>query len=592
MRGSPLVSLIKNYRWRSFFVRYFFLTFIPFLALFIAVSVILYINSADRIKSDMRAGARQTLSAVSYSAENVFQSMNAYCAGLRLSDDLSYVLALSDYSNLNFSQTVRTLQDNINDLIVGSNDYLLSVYIYCSRSGYVLSSTTLSPSSPLAGFDDTGWFLSGDSGVRIFRRRLGSDFSNKDVITFCKPYFYGNKVDGYFVANIDCARLERIYGTFTSEKSELLLLDSDKNVLLSAGKDYFTAKPILDSLVLPEAFGQPAAAKSGSGVVMASGLKSAALYVVYAYDTSLEQGALLSPLLFALMALALVLAAATVAFFLTTKFYGVILNILQIFQGSGRLPRAPGKDDELTFINNNILSVINRNKMIENELVRNVFTLNLAQAKALQSQLNPHFIYNTVYLISSLEMAEHKRETDVTTALGLLADILRAALDSGEILVPLEREIEYSRKYLAIENLKNRNKLLVDWDIVQETLPLYVLKLSLQPLLENAVSHGLMPLRGERRLRISAWKDDGQLVIRIHDNGNGIDPKTLGQIRASMNSLAMDRERHLGLHNTNQRLKLIFGEKYGCSIDSGEGGTDVTITMPALDGLQSINLKN
>ena len=587
MNNSAVVNLVKNYRWRSFFVRYFFLTFIPFLALFMATSIILYFNSANRIQKDAEINARQVLSSVRYSLDNTFQMVNADCSSLLLMyDEMHYILASTNSADLVFAQTVRTMQTNMK-AIIGGNDSLLSIYIYCSRSGYVVSSTTLSPSSPLPGFEDTGWFPqdAGDREIRIFRRKLGSGFSNKEVITICKPIFYGSNIDGYFVANIDSPKILQIFDASNTGMSEIYLLDPLKNILLSSGTGIASTRLDFKGLTFPAGAGIPAAVREGSVVTMVSGLTNASLYVVYAYDSSLGKEGMLSPIFFALMIFVLVLAAAAIAFFLTTKFYGVIFSILQIFQGSGRPPNTPGMDNELTFINNNILSVINRNKIIEDELVRNVFTLNLAQAKALQSQLNPHFIFNTIYLISSLEMAEHRRETAVTSALSLLADILRAALDGAEILVPLEREIEYSKKYLAIENLKYRNKLLVEWDIAPETLPLYVLKLSLQPLLENAVSHGLLPLKGERRLKITARAEDGQLFISIHDNGTGIDTKTLAQIKESMDRLALDREKHLGLHNTNQRLKLIFGEKYGCTIDSGRDGTEVTIVLPLLDSL-------
>jgi len=208
-----------------------------------------------------------------------------------------------------------------------------------------------------------------------------------------------------------------------------------------------------------------------------------------------------------------------------------------------------------------------------------------AQALSLQSQLNPHFLFNTLHIVSSIEMAEHKKDTPITIILSLLRDILSEALDTSETFITLEREIAFSQKYLQIINHKYENKILLELDIDHDAKKLFILKLSMQPLLENSVYHGLSGKSGERIIKLSAKKSGNDLKITVSDNGVGIPEETLSTISTKMEKTNIEHKENIGLANTNQRIKLIFGDSYGCKVYSDKNGATVEMLLPALESI-------
>jgi LytS/YehU family sensor histidine kinase len=194
-----------------------------------------------------------------------------------------------------------------------------------------------------------------------------------------------------------------------------------------------------------------------------------------------------------------------------------------------------------------------------------------AQLQALQRQLHPHFLFNTLHAISALV---HRDADKADEMIERLSDLLRLALDRVSVAeVPLEDEIEYVRAYLDIEAVHFGDRLAVRWRIDPRARDRLVPNLMLQPLVENAVRHGLEPLRLGGTLDIAASLDGDRLLVRIADNGCG--PKA--ELREGV-----------GLGNTRARLARLYGP--GGSLEvrprSG-GGTEVTIRMPARTALRA-----
>lgn len=189
-----------------------------------------------------------------------------------------------------------------------------------------------------------------------------------------------------------------------------------------------------------------------------------------------------------------------------------------------------------------------------------------ARLKALQMQLNPHFLFNTLHAISAL------MHTDIEAAdkmLVRLSDLLRYALNSSESQrVPLAQEISFLRRYLEIEETRFGERLKVKIDLSPETLDLLVPNLVLQPVVENAIRHGLEPHPHPGELRISAQATQGQLTLVVTDNGVGFQP-------------AEARE-GVGLSNTRSRLQQLYGAAHSFTLERRpEGGTVATIRFPA-----------
>lgn len=199
----------------------------------------------------------------------------------------------------------------------------------------------------------------------------------------------------------------------------------------------------------------------------------------------------------------------------------------------------------------------------------------------LASQINPHFLYNTLETIRMKAFTAGDRE--VANAIKLLGKAMRYVLDNtGRTLTTLDQEMEHVGNYLAIQKLRFGNKF--DSEIViapgVETDALYIMPLLLQPVVENAILHGLEEKEAGGILKIELYRQEEEFYIDVSDNGCGMEEEKLKLVRSNMESHE-ENSRSIGLYNINQRIRLYYGTDYGVRIHSGPGqGTMVQLVLP------------
>ncbi|MCM3042130.1 histidine kinase [Paenibacillus motobuensis] len=215
-----------------------------------------------------------------------------------------------------------------------------------------------------------------------------------------------------------------------------------------------------------------------------------------------------------------------------------------------------------------------------------------AELGMLQQQINPHFLYNTLEAINM--RARQYGATEVSTMVNSLAKIFRFTINTGSEVVALSDELEHARNYLTIQELRFQNKFIVRWELDDQAMKLPVLKFILQPIIENALQHGIEDLYGEGELLIRTKLSGLVLILTVQDNGIGMSEEELERVRQSLmlepEAAAEQRSRvrnstgrssGVGLINVYQRLRLYYGEPLKLSIESEEfQGTTVTINLP------------
>jgi two-component system sensor histidine kinase YesM len=177
--------------------------------------------------------------------------------------------------------------------------------------------------------------------------------------------------------------------------------------------------------------------------------------------------------------------------------------------------------------------------------------------------------------------------TSFTRIVTMLSDIIRNNLITTTYLTKFNNEILQAMKFMDIENLRNNGKFKVSWDIDPSLLHLRTVKSILQPVLENAVTHGLASSKNmPKSISVRAYKDSSgnRIIINVHDNGVGIDPIRIAELQRKFASPNIQEDMHIGLCNVNMRIRLICGESYGLSLQSTLGkGTNVIITLPIIE---------
>ena len=226
-------------------------------------------------------------------------------------------------------------------------------------------------------------------------------------------------------------------------------------------------------------------------------------------------------------------------------------------------------------------AIISTNKRLKESLEEMVQEFSGLQNTALQYQMNPHFLYNTLNLASVYLAKEVGPRHDAVTLIRKLSEILRYSLNSEDDLVPLQEELAYVKIYLEILEKRYRGNFEVSWQIPKELLGEMVLRMSIQPLVENAVYHGIQP-KGGGMITIGALREENNLKIWVVDDGVGMEPQEIDQLNELIRQEKL-HSKHIGLANIHRRLQLLFGARYGLVIASEKNsGVRVCMTFPAL----------
>lgn len=257
---------------------------------------------------------------------------------------------------------------------------------------------------------------------------------------------------------------------------------------------------------------------------------------------------------------------------------------------SGDLDIAPSisGSDEIAELHNDLIKMIGDMKELlqenyEHKLQQQKLLTkqNEAQFKMLASQINPHFLFNTLESIRMKAFVCGQRE--IATVIKLLGKSMRRLLELGDNPQPLESELNFVSNYLEIQKFRFGER--VDYSIdVQDGIDqkiLLVLPLLIQPIVENAFVHGLEQKEGNGKIDIIVSRQDQNVLVTVQDDGLGMDIAKLEELRRKINEAGGKAGKSIGLSNVNQRIKLYYGELYGIRVDSSEGkGTTVWILFP------------
>ena len=219
-------------------------------------------------------------------------------------------------------------------------------------------------------------------------------------------------------------------------------------------------------------------------------------------------------------------------------------------------------------------------RVLMQDIVREHEAKRKQEFDTLQSQINPHFLYNTLDII--VWMIENEQKAEAAQAVTALARFFRISLSRGKSIITLGDELEHVRSYLMIQHMRFKNKFSYEIRAEEGLLGLGSIKLMLQPLVENAIYHGMEFMDGDGEILVAAWKDGEELYVQVSDNGLGMTERQVERLFSDGPHTASPKGSGIGVKNVNERIKLYFGEEYGLSIESEpDEGTKVLLHLPA-----------
>lgn len=250
-------------------------------------------------------------------------------------------------------------------------------------------------------------------------------------------------------------------------------------------------------------------------------------------------------------------------------------------EGNLEAPVYMGGSYEIQHLGKSISNMAAQIRLLMKDIVSEHEAKRKQEFDTLQSQINPHFLYNTLDII--VWMIENEQKAEAVKAVTALARFFRISLSKGKSIITVRDELEHVRNYLMIQHMRFKNKFSYEIRAEEEVLELSSLKLMLQPLVENAIYHGMEFMDGDGEIILRAWKEDAELYFEVSDNGLGMTEEQVERLFSSSTHVASNRGSGIGVKNVNERIKLYFGEQYGLTIDSEpDEGTRVRIHLPAV----------
>lgn len=573
---------IRYFKFNSIFLRTFLfittLTVIPFIVL----SIMFYSNTLKNIREEI------TLEN-SYMFDN---SVNIIDRTLMEVDTLSSSLASNESTQLYTINNVSTDSFKTISRLAKTLPiiyrYIDSIYIYSEPTDTVIMDNN---SIPLSDLSDTDWInayraVTSPKGTIIPRSKNNV---YPQLITIIKPIYVADEKKGAIIMNINA---QSIYNSMLYQQYKdgrlFFLVNADNKIIISSELSYFNTYPDdigLNTLTIESNPKNSVYEINDKNYVVLSGDSTISDYkYISAYPLELYEHKLSTMKLQIIgILLLLMIIIFILAYVASVRSYSPLNEIISFLDNSQPPADSIEEEDknELMYIINSIQTHINDKTKMAEILEERMKLLRKSQYDMLQTQINPHFLYNTLETINWMAYNMSNSENPVSKSLINLASFFRNTLTSG-YFVSIENEIKYTKEYVNILALRYSDLFDIEWDIDESILSYTIIKICLQPIIENAVYHGIKQKNDKGLIKIKGLCDDNNIILIVSDDGIGIEKDALDELNKTLSETSFTNEKsHIGLSNVNQRIKIIFGDSYGIHVESTVGvGTDVYVTIP------------
>lgn len=285
-----------------------------------------------------------------------------------------------------------------------------------------------------------------------------------------------------------------------------------------------------------------------------------------------------------------IIAFALILILITFLSYYIPLSITHPIRKLGEVTDQVAKGDltvrsevrsgaEVSVLSDSLNTMIDKINELLEQVKKEQGRLRRAEFELLQSQINPHFLYNTLDTI--IWLAEAGEQKKVVDMVGSLSDFFRTSLNQGKDMVSVKEELHHSRSYLEIQQVRYQDILQYEIQVPEALFCYLIPKITIQPLVENALYHGIKNKRGVGKIIITGKRERDCFILSVKDNGAGMSSERLEAVREGMNQKSQTDKDIYALYNVNERIRLNFGQKYGLSIYSVLGeGTTVQVMLP------------
>lgn len=561
--------------------KYFLTTFLMLMgimtAFFLFFSLYSYRNTKNILQQEALSAGEYNIELARQNVENYLEDMRYIAATLDTSQMVQIFFSSENPQDL-ITNIHGSLQETLKTYVNGFPS-IDSIYLYSGRTGDIITSST---QESIRYFSDLNWmdhFSENPDKYTIFMRSKNDIFPY--LLCIMKQLRTGG-TDSAIVINIDLSRLASLNELEDNPYQKIYMVSDDGQIMYRSGQ-----RELFEPLeTVPELENFNPEIREGSSLCGTdrnpytfTQIKSETYpwhYICVTYLTEYSGQLSSSRAIFIALVFALFAAALLIALFFSLHSFRPIQNIIEFLNDPALSGQNHYSTQELKYIADKITSYIQTNQDLSRELEERLNTLNQTRILALQSQINPHFLFNTLNMIHILECEELGYTHPLPKMTLGLSKLARYAIESTD-LVTLKTELEYTEIYLSILKQRYGGLLKTVTDVDFEAYRCKVPKLFIQPLIENAVFHGLSKKVDENScLTITCRLQENRCCVSVKDNGVGMHPDTLKKLRQIMDEPTPPHG-SIGLKNVVTRMQLLYGNDFSLEIESREGDGSVFI---------------
>lgn len=594
MPGPKLWSYIRHYRFNSILLRNFVLIMTLIIVPLVGISAFVYAHNDANMRAEIQRSTTGELTRIRDSVDMVLSDAERLSIRIKSDPDVTVFLTQKLSAPLTFSDAQRILRiQQVLQTVMLTSSYIDSIFVYSYLNDFLLTSGTQSE-------EYYAWWpeIAAQKQAKSHEWLAATGHNGNPLLGFVNrmnvgSFAAGQDSAGAVSVNMNVTSLSELL-TSTAQQSLYLLNDRGEAVYSQdsglLNRTLEEADPELARLVHAGPTSQIAKLHGRNLVVSRLSSQSVRDWS-YVSMVSLELYQPERARILELMMVLLTVSAFTsiiLAFIIAIRSYRPIRQILSLIESKENPFYMPGKTsretwNETGYILTNLSASFHQSHNIETQLQEKYELLRKAQAIALQAQINPHFLYNTLESINWKVMRLTNGKNEASQMILSLSTLLRLTLETKEDLIPLRRELEHVKLYAEMQKLRYKDRFHLDCHVEEKLMDCKIVKLVLQPLVENAIYYGIKQSPHKGTITIRAFARREVMVIRVRDNGVGISPLTLQYLNESLRGNILQENEHIGLRNVNQRIRLAFGEQYGLSVRSRVGaGTIVEMTLPML----------
>ncbi|MBO5197671.1 MAG: histidine kinase [Lachnospiraceae bacterium] len=583
--GKSIWYYIKNYKFKSLLIQNFL-----FIVTFATVPLITtiyrnYVSFEQEMNLRMEESNMELLLKSATVIDNIVSDVMTILEEMQDSPECRYLYE-SNYFSAQYRENAEWVKGRIEDYKI-HYPYVKSICLYSKRNQLVLDDTEIVSIEEIEGRGYKWYDID-----RIFPMEdpytLVGDDGN---IMFCAPLYREESIAaGLLVVNVDTAvlgnRLEReaapaARSFFILDISGQAMYCNNEENLLGAHKQYY--QRLIGKARNAES-SMEEAENSTKVVSVSSSIHRSWKYALVT-DKPLyteEMGKLRNLLVGSVITG--VLPSLLVAYLITVVTYRPVKKILNVVEKPEEyIYNEREASNEVLYITSNILNTIDRKEKMEDELTNRLQSLRVAQSLALQFQVDPHFLFNTLEMIKWTTVEDMGSGNRASRQLTKVARLYRIALESDNMILPLKEEIEFLHLYIEILDIRYDGSIRFEWEIDEKLYDCRVVKLCIQPLIENAVKHGLKPKNYNGTIWIRAERVGETMCICVENDGVEMSVSEIAAMNHSFAGRNGFQDARVGLLNINERIKLLYGLEYGLKLEKrGEGlqGMKVILTFP------------